>query len=156
MPEFAVAYFGVLRAGLVAVPVNPGYTARELRHVLADSGAAVLIGTPAVLERSPLGAELPALATCVAPGDRACRCRGAGDSAPVGRRDRRRGPGGPPLHLGHRRAPKGAMLTHRALIANHAPAAAVDPPSSGPDDVVLLALPLFHVYGLNSGLGAVA
>ena len=31
--------------GLVAVPVNPGYTARELRHVLADSGAAVLVGT---------------------------------------------------------------------------------------------------------------
>ena len=26
----------------------------------------------------------------------------------------------------------------------------------GPDDIVLLALPLFHAYGLNSGLGAVA
>src|SRR5262245_23394778 len=30
--DFAVAFFAVLRAGLVAVPVGPGSTARELRH----------------------------------------------------------------------------------------------------------------------------
>src|SRR5207237_1147070 len=52
--------------------------------------------------------------------------------------------------------PKGAMLSHRALLANHRQLAAIDPPPVGPDDVVLLALPLFHSYGLNSGLGAVA
>ncbi|HEV2087333.1 MAG TPA: AMP-binding protein, partial [Cryptosporangiaceae bacterium] len=34
-----VAYFATLRAGLVAVPVNPEYTAREFTHVLGDAGA---------------------------------------------------------------------------------------------------------------------
>jgi len=32
--DFAVAYFAVLRAGLVAVPLNPGYTADELSFAL--------------------------------------------------------------------------------------------------------------------------
>ena len=36
--EFAVAYFAVLRAGLVAVPLNPGYTPDELTFALTDSG----------------------------------------------------------------------------------------------------------------------
>jgi long-chain acyl-CoA synthetase len=48
------------------------------------------------------------------------------------------------------------MLSHRALIANHEQLAEVQPPIIGPDDVVLLSVPLFHAYGLNSGLGAIA
>ena len=52
--------------------------------------------------------------------------------------------------------PKGAMLSHRALLANHEQLARIEPPPIGPDDVVLLAVPLFHAYGLNSGLGSVA
>jgi long-chain acyl-CoA synthetase len=52
-------------------------------------------------------------------------------------------------------APKGAMLTHRALSANHEQLAAVTPTLIGPSDVVLLAIPLFHAYGLNTGLGSV-
>lgn len=43
--DFPVAYFGALRAGLVAVPLNTGYTAEELRHVLGDSGARALVTT---------------------------------------------------------------------------------------------------------------
>ncbi len=41
--QYPVALLGVLRADLVAVLVNPMYTARELRHQLADSGATVLV-----------------------------------------------------------------------------------------------------------------
>ena len=41
--QYPVALLGVLRADLVAVLVNPLYTARELRHQLADSGASVLV-----------------------------------------------------------------------------------------------------------------
>ena len=52
--------------------------------------------------------------------------------------------------------PKGAMLPHRALLANLQQGAQIDPPVIGTDDVVLLVLPLFHIYGLNAGLGAVA
>jgi long-chain acyl-CoA synthetase len=52
--------------------------------------------------------------------------------------------------------PKGAMLSHRALVANHTQLAAIEPQPMGADDVVLLTLPLFHSYGLNTGLGAIA
>ena len=38
-----IATFGVLRAGLTVVNVNPLYTARELRHQLADSGARAIV-----------------------------------------------------------------------------------------------------------------
>ncbi|MGN7838351.1 long-chain fatty acid--CoA ligase [Stenotrophomonas sp. 22385] len=41
--QYPVATFGVLRAGLTVVNVNPLYTARELKHQLVDSAAAVLV-----------------------------------------------------------------------------------------------------------------
>ena len=41
--QYPVALFGVLRAGMVVVNVNPLYTARELEHQLSDSGAAAIV-----------------------------------------------------------------------------------------------------------------
>ena len=41
--QYPVALFGILRAGLVVVNVNPLYTARELEHQLKDSGAAAIV-----------------------------------------------------------------------------------------------------------------
>ena len=41
--QYPVATFGVLRAGLTVVNVNPLYTARELEHQLNDSGATVIV-----------------------------------------------------------------------------------------------------------------
>ncbi|MGH8808865.1 MAG: AMP-binding protein, partial [Noviherbaspirillum sp.] len=41
--QYPVAVFGILRAGLVVVSVNPLYTARELQHQLADSGATAIV-----------------------------------------------------------------------------------------------------------------
>ncbi len=156
VPEFAVAFFGTLRAGLVAVPTNPGYTGRELRHVLADSGASALIGTAAVHEA--LGEDRPATllrtyslgtATGAAPFADLL----AGGTPPAV-------PASDPAVLlytsGTEGAPKGAMLSHRALLANHAQLVDLDPPPVTPDDVALLSLPTFHAYGLNSGLVAVA
>jgi len=43
VPEFVAAYFGALRAGLVAVPANTGSTATELSAVIADSGARAVV-----------------------------------------------------------------------------------------------------------------
>lgn len=148
-PDFVVSCLAALRAGLVAVPVNPGLTAPELRHVLADSGASVLIGTERVRDLvAGAAGDRPALvAVHTAP-----PVADAGQPFP----DR----GGDDLALllytsGTEGRPKGAMLTHRALAANHEQVGRIDPPVVGPDDTVLLALPLFHAYGLNAGLGAV-
>jgi long-chain acyl-CoA synthetase len=41
--QYPVALFGVLRAGMVVVNVNPLYTARELEHQLKDSGATAIV-----------------------------------------------------------------------------------------------------------------
>jgi long-chain acyl-CoA synthetase len=41
--QYPVALFGVLRAGLVVVNVNPQYTAAELEHQLKDSGAVAIV-----------------------------------------------------------------------------------------------------------------
>jgi long-chain acyl-CoA synthetase len=148
-PDFVVGYLAALRAGLVAVPVNPGLAAPELRHVLADSGASVLIGTERVRELvAGVAGELPAL-TSVHDAPPL-----ADDGGPFP--DRRGDDLAVLLYTsGTEGRPKGAMLTHRALAANHEQVGRIDPPVVGPDDTVLLALPLFHAYGLNSGLGAV-
>lgn len=41
--QYPVALFGALRAGMVAVNINPLYTERELEHQLNDSGAEAII-----------------------------------------------------------------------------------------------------------------
>ncbi len=38
-PQYAIAYYGILRAGGIVVPSNPLYVAREIEHQLNDSGA---------------------------------------------------------------------------------------------------------------------
>lgn len=43
LPQFPIAFYGVLKAGAIAVPTNPLYTAHELRHQLQDSGAKAIV-----------------------------------------------------------------------------------------------------------------
>jgi long-chain acyl-CoA synthetase len=168
VPEFADVFFGALRAGLVAVPINPGYTPRELRQLLKDSGAAAMVAAPDVAARlAEVRADLPGLRHLYVTGDgtlegtlpfadlverRDDASAGASASASTGDED---------LAVlvytsGTAGTPKGAMLSHRALIANHRQLAAVEPAIIRSGDVVLLALPLFHAFGLNSALGAIA
>ena len=42
-PQFVLAYYGILRANAVVVPVNPMNMTTELRHYVSDSGAKVAI-----------------------------------------------------------------------------------------------------------------
>jgi long-chain acyl-CoA synthetase len=126
--DFAVTYFGVLRAGRVAVPLNPAYTDDERGYALSDAGVSLVVES--TLADGPV-APLPA---SVSAEDVAVLLYTSGTSG----------------------RPKGAMLTHRALAANHAQLDGIEPPVVGADDVVLLAVPFFHAYGLNTGLGMVA
>jgi long-chain acyl-CoA synthetase len=43
IPQYAIAFYGALRAGAIVVPTNPLYTEREMQYQLADSGAQVLV-----------------------------------------------------------------------------------------------------------------
>lgn len=154
--EFVIAYYGTARAGLVAVPMNPAYTSAEVAVLLADSGARLLLVQPSTRSTGEESAEaLPA-------------CEVLDVSGPEWSRLLASGAGNDPVAVpvtddtlalllftaGTSGRPKGAMLTHRALRANTEMLLALDAPSAVvPDDVVLLVLPMFHVYGLNTGLG---
>ncbi|MDQ3716511.1 MAG: AMP-binding protein [Actinomycetota bacterium] len=151
--HFPVAYFAILRAGLVVLPVNPDYTARELGHILSDSGARLMITGPELpepigLEEHPYPQEMEVLLDL--PGhDRPPESQ----FEPVG--------GGEDLAVlmytsGTTGVPKGAMLPHRALLANLIQCSLLRPAPMAGTDVVLLALPLFHIYGLNAALGMIA
>jgi len=64
--QYPVALFGVLRAGAVAVNVNPLYTAAELEYQLADSGASVAVvleNFAATFERAQSAARVRCVVT---------------------------------------------------------------------------------------------
>ena len=147
--DFVAAYFGALRAGLVAMPINTSCTASEIAHQLSDSGAAVVVTESALADRTE------GVRTVDVAGDEWAELLASDPlSGDVGR-------GGEDLAVllytsGTTGRPKGAMLSHRALLANLEQLSSIDPPVVASDDVVLLVLPLFHVYGLNAGLGMTA
>ena len=65
-PQMVIAYYGTLRAGGVAVPTSPLYSARELEHQLNDSGAWGIVTLtkfyPLVKEVAPRKISLPPFA----------------------------------------------------------------------------------------------
>ncbi len=66
--QYPIAMFGVLRAGLIVVNVNPLYTAFELAHQLKDSGAKgilMLSNLTGLLAEAPIKELLPGLEVIV-------------------------------------------------------------------------------------------
>lgn len=178
--EFVTTYLGVLRAQVVAVPVNPRSTADELARMIADSGTRLVVADPAALDAVRAACAQVSAALDGTPTDleadlvsRAQRPRivvidatplaGELSYADVLATEARDLPLLPdPEKLaallytsGTSGRPRAAMLTHRALLANLTQVGEVDPPMIHGDDVVLGVLPLFHVYGLNAVLGGV-
>ena len=170
--DFVVAYLATLRAGLVAVPANPRGATGELVRQLADSRSRVVLADAVTVD------TVRAAVTEVAEALEGMGGRGGAPTLVVCGLPPAAGeltleqllePGRPRVVTPHDRerlaallytsgtsgAPRGAMLTHRALLANLEQVAAIDPPVMRQDDVVLGLLPLFHVYGLNGVLGQV-
>ncbi|GAB3586400.1 long-chain fatty acid--CoA ligase [Amycolatopsis endophytica] len=134
--DFAVALFGVTRCGAVATPVSPLAPRAELETVLTHSGARLVIsrdpedGTP----------DAPVLRPEIGPGETFTALGGGEDTAVLSYTSGTTGP------------PRGVMLSHRALLANLDQLGKLDPAPVGHPDRVLIAIPLFHVYGLGPGL----
>jgi long-chain acyl-CoA synthetase len=154
-PDFVSAYFGSLRAGLVAVPVNPSFTAAELGSVLGISGARAIVfdrsGASSVRATAAPGL-VRVVAGAPAPGESAFA---SFSGVP---RPHDIDPESLAVLLftsGTSGRPRGAMLSHRALLASVEQVAAVsDPPAMTATDVVLVVLPLSHIYALNGTLAA--
>ena len=167
-----VVSFGIIRAGGVQVNVNPLYTPRELAHQLNDSGAATMIVfnqvTPtlaAVIDKTPVRTIITTglfdLCDLQAPNppvhpDVARRAVTLPQVLTEGRGLAFAPPDIAPDDLvflqyigGTTGLSKGAMLSHRNLVANvdafDAWIAAVSTPGEG---VVIKALPLYHIFAL--------
>jgi crotonobetaine/carnitine-CoA ligase len=50
-PDAVLAWWGIVRGGMVAVPINTAYKGTYLRHQLVDSGSRVIIVEPQFLDR---------------------------------------------------------------------------------------------------------
>jgi long-chain acyl-CoA synthetase len=152
VPEFAVVYFGVLRAGAVVVPMNVLLKEREVAFYLGDSGAEMLFAWHGFAEQAEAGARVPG-ANCVfvTPGEFG---RLLASAEPLFELEER-APNDTAVILytsGTTGTPKGAELTHANLSSNVA--AVVELHSFGEDDVLLGALPLFHSFGQTCSMNA--
>lgn len=135
---FAVTLLAVMRAGGIAVPASPQAPDDDVRQLLEHSGARLLVGAAGpdvTVERSlEPPTEKPESAQEVTPigadEDIALLC----------------------YTTAARGQARGVMLSHRALLANVEQLASIEPAPVTAADRMLVAAPLFHIYGLGPGL----
>lgn len=135
---YLIAFLACARAGLVHVPVNQNLTGEDLAYIVGQSGSALVLADPGLADRLPDGVRTLPL-------------RDAGDSL-LGRL-----PDTPPYDgpeprtedlvqllytSGTTALPKGAMMTHRALVHEYLSAITALDLSAG--DRPVHALPLYH------------
>jgi long-chain acyl-CoA synthetase len=161
---FVELYAAVLRCGAAFVPLLTGLAPDELRHALRDARAvAVAVGPERASDIAAVAADLPELVHVIFAGgpegavpeakrvhDYEALVAAAGEPRRVERA---------PADLaalvytsGTTGRPRGAMLTRGNLSTNQEQSLA-GRFRVGPDDIVLLVLPLAHIYALNVGLG---
>ncbi len=157
IPLFMEAYYGILKAGAGVVPMNPLYKQGEVEYILTDSGAkALLTFAPFAPVAVAAAANAPELRHIVVaspediPGTQPWRTvfGEASEAAPgvsVGEDDL----AALPYTSGTTGRPKGAMLSHGNLIANCEQCGQIERIKPTEDDVVWIALPLFHIYAMN-------
>jgi long-chain acyl-CoA synthetase len=123
IPQFITAYFGILKAGGVVVPMNVLLKAPEIEFQLRDSGARTLITHGGSLDEAAKAAELAGLTSLYTvtdspgPGEPFAALL-AGDPPGPQLAARSRRPGGDHLHVRDDGTPKGAVLSHFTLYMN--------------------------------------
>ncbi len=141
---FLVAHLGALYAGAVSLPVNPRFPREELRYVLADSGARVaVVGEEQRALVEGLRPDLPELAAVV-------HDAAAWDAPAAQLHEPRVGPEDACLILyssGTTGRPKGVVHTPANLSASLRALQSCWRLTA--EDVVVNALPLFHIHGLS-------
>ncbi|MFV0457573.1 MAG: long-chain-fatty-acid--CoA ligase [Actinomycetales bacterium] len=149
IPEFAVAYYGVLRAGGVVVPMNPLLKSREIAYYVDNSGARLVFAAGAAVDQARAGTDVEVI-------DVGPELTQALDQVVASPDVVEREPSDTAVILytsgttGH---PKGAELTHSSLTRN-AEVTQSDLLRLQPGEVVFGGLPLFHSFGQTVTLNA--
>ncbi|TRD20698.1 AMP-binding protein [Palleronia caenipelagi] len=168
---FPVVMVGIHKAGACQVNVNPLYTPHELSHQLNDSGSEMILifsgSTPVlaeIIDETPIktvitinlgdGAGLPIPSPEV--DSRLTDTTGLAEVITRGREltlDPVELTGDDLIFLqytgGTTGLSKGATLTHRNIVANSEQFKAMLPGATEPgEEVVIMALPLYHIFGL--------
>ncbi|MEU6577138.1 long-chain fatty acid--CoA ligase [Streptomyces sp. NPDC046805] len=152
-PEFAVAYFGVLRAGGIVVPMNPLLKSREVAYYLGDSGGRLMFAWHDVADEARAGTQqVGAEAVIVdAGGFDELSASGPSEDEVV---DRHEDDTAVVLYTsGTTGEPKGAELTHANLTRN-CDIVATELLGLSDEDVIFGGLPLFHAFGQTCTLNA--
>jgi long-chain acyl-CoA synthetase len=150
VPEFAVIYYAILRAGCVVVPMNPLLKAREVAYYLGDSDARLIFAWHGSAEDAEAGAARAGAACIVVD---ATFDDLLAPVAPITEIVDRTGTETAVVLYtsGTTGQPKGAELTHANLSTN-VEIMASDLCQVGPEDVIFGGLPLFHSFGQTCGL----
>jgi acyl-CoA synthetase (AMP-forming)/AMP-acid ligase II len=150
---FAIAYYGILRAGATATTISALSTTTDIAKQITDSRATMLITV------TPLAEQAQKAATAAGLTDDhliVLDANGFGDNTtasaiPNISFDPATHLAALPYSSGTTGHPKGVMLTHRNLVANIAQMRPM--PGITPDDAIIAVLPFFHAYGLTVLLG---
>lgn len=156
--EFEVAFFGILKAGAAVTTINSGYREREIAHQLDASGAEVLIVHHSLVDAAlarPGAGEIRETLVIEKGADvahgfwAAVHAQQGQPAAPA--IDPEADLAALPFSSGTTGLQKGVMLTHANLHANVRQY--LERPGEDSvirhGDVVLVHLPLFHIYGMT-------
>jgi long-chain acyl-CoA synthetase len=149
-PEFAVVFYGVIHAGGVVVPLNPGLHARAVEFYLTITGATTLFVTP----RHAIANTVAAVTAGAQPVEIGSHGIGSLTAGFAGRAEplsRASCDAAVVLPVAETTGPHTVQLTHGELADSQAVAAELLLPH-GQDDVVMACLPLTERLGIACGL----
>ena len=174
-PQFVIAYYAILRADAVVVPVNCMNRREEVRHYVEDAQAAVaivgqelygevegmeglrhiIVATYSDYLREPTDLPIPPFVRAPAAAHHAIAWK---DAVSEGHAPGPHSAGADDLAVmpytsGTTGKPKGCMHTHESVQATTVPYLYWRGTQEG-DAVVLSALPMFHVTGMQAGMNA--
>jgi long-chain acyl-CoA synthetase len=162
IPEFIVSYYAILRCGGIVVPINVLYKEEEISYILQDSEAkAIILYADLAAQGMAAAAKTPSISQMVVIGGRAPEGTTSWESLMDPSSPERVPVAVNPRDIaticytsGTTGCSKGAMLTHRNFLSNCEQLDRTERGRSMRSDVVLLVLPLFHIYAMNCAMNA--